>query len=304
MSKYNLKISRFEPTYRERWWFIPVITFFFLSFSAMSLGAGYYWGAGSNPEQYISDFRETLNQQERMMGQTQDELNADLDAFTHRLGLLQAHVNRLNALGSKMVAMANLDEAEFDFVNVPAMGGSGETLNETSYVSESLTMAMEKLELSLMEKEQQLEVLDEMILTRNLQEQVKPRGKPVNSGWVSSRYGYRNDPFSGRRQFHKGIDFAGKKGTSILAAAGGIVIKAGRHPQYGLVVEIDHRNGYITRYAHNSELLVSVGDVVKKGQNISKMGSTGRSTGTHLHFEVIKNGKNINPSRLLKSKKS
>lgn len=304
MRKQNLRLSRFGPTYKEYWWYVPAIVFSFLGVSALTLSAGYFWGVGSKPDQYILDFRETLSQQGELIGRTQEGLDSDLDAFTHRLGLLQAHVNRLNALGSKMVAMANLDEGEFDFINVPAMGGSGEALNETTYVSQSLSDAIEKLELSLLDKEQQLAVLDELILTRNLQEQVKPRGKPVSSGWVSSRYGYRNDPFSGRRQFHKGIDFVGKKGAPIIAAAGGIVIKAESHRQYGLVVEIDHRNGYITRYAHSSELLVKEGDVVKKGQQISKMGSTGRSTGTHLHFEVIKNGKNINPSLLLKTKKS
>lgn len=285
-------------------WLVPALVVGFLVSIPVFVAAGYYWGIKYQPQDRFAAYNQELSDHRELVIQTQDDINANLDVFTHRLGLLQAHANRLNALGSKMVTMADLDQGEFDFMNVPAMGGSNEDLGAEGYVSKDLTALVEKLELSLLEKQQQLEILEDMIFSKNLNDDIQPRGKPVTSGWVSSTYGYRTDPFHGRRQFHHGIDFAGKKGSPIVAAASGVVMEAGKNGQYGNFVEIDHKNGYVSRYAHANELLVTTGDVVKKGQEIAKMGSTGRSTGTHLHFEVMKEGKRINPLRLLKKSKS
>lgn len=288
-----------RESFVDSWWFYPLVIGAVLTALALSTTLGYYWGAHTQPLSQVSQFKSELEEQHHLMEESRLAVNADLDALTHRIGMLQAHIMRINALGTKVVKMAKLKTGEFDFSQEPALGGADDALDVSSYESEEITQILEKLELAMMEKEQQLQYLDDMMLSRNLEKETKPQGRPVDEGWLSSSYGYRTDPFNGRRQFHKGVDFAAEKGTAINAVAGGIVTKAKRHAQYGWMVEIDHRNGYVTVYAHASELLVVKGDVVKKGQEIAKVGSTGRSTGPHLHFEVRKNGRTINPSRLL-----
>jgi len=303
MQRNRSALIHYHTGSHDGWWHLPLKIFGGTLVLALAVAVGYYWGARIQPQQYVAQFREDLEKQWKDLEEMRQGVNADMNALTHRIGMLQAHITRLNALGSKMVAMAKLEPEEFDFEKVPAMGGLGGDLNQSVIGSDDISRVLDQLELALMEKEQQLHYLDEMMLSKNLQDEVKPKGTPVTDGWISSRYGYRTDPFSGRRQFHRGIDFAGRKGTPIYAAAGGIVVKAEKHPQYGNLVEIDHRNGYVTRYAHTSEMLVKAGDVVKKGQQIAKMGNTGRSTGTHLHFEVIKNGAPTNPARILEKRK-
>jgi len=132
-----------------------------------------------------------------------------------------------------------------------------------------------------------------------MKEEVFPEGRPIGRGWISSYYGMRTNPFTGKLQFHKGMDFASKSGSNVQAVAGGVVTWSSKRYGYGNLVEINHGNGYVTRYGHNKENLVQVGDTVKKGQSISLMGSTGRSTGPHVHFEVLKNGRQINPQRFV-----
>jgi murein DD-endopeptidase MepM/ murein hydrolase activator NlpD len=138
-------------------------------------------------------------------------------------------------------------------------------------------------------------VLEDFLLNRKLQEEVHPEGRPVDTGYVSSRYGNRNDPFTGRRAFHKGIDFAGPQGAEVVAVASGVVVWSGQRYGYGEMIEVNHGNGYATRYAHNAQNLVAVGDTVKRGQRIARMGDTGRATGPNLHFEVLRNGRTVDP---------
>jgi len=128
-----------------------------------------------------------------------------------------------------------------------------------------------------------------------LRDEVHPEGRPVHSGYISSMFGNRTDPFTGRAAFHKGVDFAGREGSEVVAVASGVVIWSGDRYGYGQMVEINHGNGYVTRYAHNSDNLVAVGDTVKRGEVIAVMGSTGRATGPNLHFEVLHNGRVVNP---------
>lgn len=304
MNKHTTSYIQRKPVANEQWWYFPAITLSFFIAAGLFVAVGYYFGSQQQPRHYVEKFHQALGQHRSMIEGARQEVRADLDAFTQRIGLLQAHVTRINALGTKMITMAGLKEDEFDFTSVPAMGGADESLDQPGYENEEINRVLETLELALIEKEQQLDILDELMLSKDLQDEVKPRGMPVDQGWLSSRYGYRNDPFTGKRQFHRGMDFAGAEGTPIFAAAGGLVTKVEKQNNFGLLVEIDHRNGYVTRYAHTLEVLIKEGDIVKKGQPIAKMGNTGRSTGSHLHFEVLKNGKNINPSKLLKSKKT
>jgi murein DD-endopeptidase MepM/ murein hydrolase activator NlpD len=210
---------------------------------------------------------------------------------------MQAHVNRIDALGQKLVKMAKIDNGEFDFDQTPALGGPES--NTQTVDSSELHQAIDKLAKSLDDRENQLAVLEDLLLNRNLLKEVQPSGRPILNGWLSSYFGMRTHPITGKREMHKGIDFAGKLGGPVIAVAKGVVTFAGTRYGYGKVVDINHGNGYITRYAHNSNLLVSVGDTVEKGFQIAEIGSTGRSTGPHVHFEVLKNGRQVNPMKFI-----
>ncbi len=142
-------------------------------------------------------------------------------------------------------------------------------------------------------------VLENLMAMRELGERIIPGGLPLIGGWISSHYGYRSDPFTGHRALHRGVDFAGRPGTRIVSVAPGVVSYAGYKAGYGYVVEITHPTGYLTRYGHNSRNLVRSGQMVQKGDAVAVIGSTGRSTGTHVHFEVERDGKVLNPSRYL-----
>jgi len=159
--------------------------------------------------------------------------------------------------------------------------------------------ALEDLSSQLEDRSQQLAVLEDMMMNRKLDEEVVPAGRPITRGWLSSYFGMRTDPFTGRRAHHAGIDFAGKLGSDVVAVAAGVVTYAGKRSGYGNLVEINHGKGYATRYGHTREILVEVGQTVKKGQLIAKMGSTGRSTGPHVHFEVLYNGRAVNPIKYI-----
>jgi murein DD-endopeptidase MepM/ murein hydrolase activator NlpD len=212
---------------------------------------------------------------------------------------MNARIIRLDALGRRLTEMADLEEGEFEFDSIPAIGGPEE--EEESYptgsavaVPEVLT-AMQVLDNQLNDREAQLSVLESMLLDQNLSDRVYPQGRPVKSGWMSSYFGRRTDPFTGKPANHRGVDFAGKAGAAVIAVADGVVTWSSPRYGFGKLVEINHGNGYATRYAHNSENLVSVGQEVRKGQTVALMGDTGRATGPNLHFEVIRNGKRVNP---------
>lgn len=161
--------------------------------------------------------------------------------------------------------------------------------------------ALDGFERELDARERQMRVLRDLMVAGRLREEVLPSGRPITSGWMSSTYGWRADPFTGRRTLHHGIDFAGSPSSDIVAVASGVVTFAGRRHGYGQMVEINHGNGYVTRYAHNKENLVTVGERVHKGQRVALMGTSGRSTGPHVHFEVLHNGKTVNPTEYIRA---
>lgn len=259
---------------------------------------GYWVGQSQASSSSISSIQQEIKLQRELISQTRFNARADLDALAARLGEVQAHSMRLNALGQKLVTIAKLDSGEFNFEESPGIGGPDEPgLQELDFGSE-----LDSVIRALEDREQQLRVLEDVLMSSHMQEEVFPEGRPIQRGWISSYYGTRTNPFTGKLQFHKGMDFAGKEGADVLAVAGGVITWSGRRYGYGNLVEINHGNGYTTRYAHNKELLVGVGTTVKKGQVIAKMGSTGRSTGPHVHFEVLKNGRQINPQKFVQKR--
>ena len=218
-----------------------------------------------------------------------------LDALAIRIGQMNAHVVRLDALGQRLTEMAGLEDGEFDFQTPPPIGGPEDTELFTDMDESGLVAQLDSLGSQIEDRARQLGVLESVMLSRNLGERIRPRGRPVQGGWISSYFGMRTDPFTGKKARHKGIDFAGKAGAEITAVGSGVVTYSGKRYGYGLMVEIDHGDGYITRYAHNAENTVEVGEEVQKGQLIGYMGSTGRATGPNMHFEVLKDGVVQNP---------
>lgn len=224
-----------------------------------------------------------------------------LDALSIRVAQMNARMIRLDALGRRLTEMADIDDGEFDFNSAPAMGGPEEPMAAGSNVAiPEMLDAMNTLGVQLNSREAQLDVLEGVLMNQNLKERVYPQGRPVSAGWLSSYFGKRTDPFTGKPANHTGIDFAGKMGAEVSAVGDGVVTWSSDRYGYGMMVEINHGSGYVTRYAHNSENLVSVGDEVKKGQVVSLMGETGRATGPNLHFEVLHNGSRVNPVKFIR----
>lgn len=238
-----------------------------------------------------------IDQNENSSATTKDQ---HITALTIKLAELQSHVLRLNALGERLADDANIPEKEFNFKQIPASGGpslaGGELIKKTFA---QLLKEVSHLEKVLFHEEKQLEMLESLTLGHHINNNSYLSGRPITKGWLSSYYGVRKDPFNGRPAMHKGIDFAGKEDAPIIATASGVVSWSGKRYGYGNLIEINHGDGIKTRYGHNKELLVEVGDVVDKGQVIAKMGSTGRSTGPHVHYEILRNNTQINPIKFV-----
>ncbi len=270
-------------------------------FACLLVSSGYWYGTTHAVASGLVALENDISKQKSLIKEARLSAETELDALAARLGGMQANVIRLNALGQRLVKVAKLDAKEFNFKNAPSYGGPGETESVASidFATKNLDGVIANLNKQLASREEQLDVLEEVIMNRQLRRESKPRGRPITKGWTSSYYGKRTDPFSGKLAMHKGMDFAGKEGSEIIAVASGVVTWAGDRYGYGNLIEVNHGNGYTTRYGHNAKLLVEVGDSVIKGQAISTMGSTGRSTGPHVHFEVLKNDRQINPSKFV-----
>ena len=221
----------------------------------------------------------------------------NMNALAVRLAELQAASTRLDALGERLAHMGQLTLDEFDFSEPAPVGGPGSYESMGSTGEEELSYAVAALSDKLRRQSSQLDALQFLMANRQLESDLTPAGWPVRKGWISSRFGERKDPFTGEREQHRGLDFAGTRGTEVLSVASGVVTWAANRNGYGKTVEIDHGNGYRTRYAHSEKLTVNAGDHVSAGQVIALMGSTGRASAPHVHFEVMKNGARINPAR-------
>jgi murein DD-endopeptidase MepM/ murein hydrolase activator NlpD len=270
----------------------------------MPLGVGAYLGSmissGSDSDILDQDttsaWRATLDEQKEAISENRRETEENIAALTLRVAELQARLVRMDALGERLTTIAKLDTGEFDFSQSPALGGP-EIIGETvEFVPPSFVDVIDDLSRQIEDRELQLETLEALIANRKIQNDVFIAGRPIEKGWMSSRFGRRTDPFSGKIAWHSGVDFAGKFDSNIIAVASGVVTWSDERSGYGQLVEINHGSGFSTRYAHNNKNLVKVGDVVKKGQTVALMGSSGRSTGPHVHFEVYKNGRAVDPS--------
>lgn len=242
--------------------------------------------------------RTFLRQERRKVARARTDAEDHLDALSERVGLLQAQMMRLNALGARLAQIARVPKTAFDFTQEPPLGGPEIPIAAHQNVRDFVA-ALGRLEHSIEEKQAHLGMLSRLLIQRHVASAVTPAGWPVRGGWISSPFGPRIDPLTGRPSFHPGIDIADAKGVPIHAMAAGIVTYAGVDGGYGMLVRIADGNGRTTYYGHTSKILVSVGQLVRKGQRIALVGSTGRSTGPHLHFEVRQNGDPVNPAPYL-----
>ena len=243
-----------------------------------------------------------LADQRQEAQKTQEVVQGHLNAMAIKLGDLQAKMLRLDGLGERLAKLAGLKPQELPGPlqpgTTPGRGGPAPTLQRNLSLDEFNAMLGE-LAQQVDQRSDQLGVLEALLVSDSANKKFMPTLKPIEDAWYSSNFGWRLDPFTGQQSFHEGIDFPADVGTAIDAAASGKVIFAEVHPAYGKMIEIDHGNGLVSRYAHCSVLLVSEGDFVMRGQLIAKVGTTGRSTGPHLHFEVRLNGVPQNPARFL-----
>jgi murein DD-endopeptidase MepM/ murein hydrolase activator NlpD len=283
--------------------FLLPLTMLLLAVSAILISAGFMLGqysSDSSRQSGINQWYSSLQQNREDIQRVSQEATDDINALALRLGQMEARSIRLDALGSRLVDVAGLEAEEFDFVEAPAVGGPADSYPHSNNLK-GLLERFTDLQRQIDDRAQKFQLLESIFMDRELEKQVLPNGRPVTKGWMSSKFGRRADPFTGKSTWHAGVDFAGKYGSDIVAVAAGVVKLSGRKSGFGEVVEISHGNGFVTRYAHNSKNLVQAGDMVEKGEVIAKMGSTGRSTGSHVHFEVVADRKLVNPARYIQN---
>jgi len=292
---------------------LPVASYYF---GMLSVSSRLVMADITNVE-HIEPIRKELNKvigsiYKDKLAQQQEELikirlyNQDnIDELTHELAKLQAHIIRLDFLGERLIDVAKLDKKAFNFELEPAIGGAADVadMEQNSDFDNikhtEFTKRMQQITRDIEDKSKQLSILETLLIAEQARLTSTPRGKPAEKGWISSHFGWRKDPFTGKKKQHKGVDLAGQPGSSILATADGVVVLSEKQDGYGDVMEIDHGYGIRTRYGHNKAILVAVGDIVKQGQVIATMGSSGRSTGPHVHYEVLLNGQQVNPKKYI-----
>lgn len=265
------------------------------------LGVGSYWAVQQwvAPEygpKVVDRWRQQAQQDAQHLNTVARKSADKMHALEIKFADMQARLVRLDALGERLVDVANIESDEFDFNEPPAIGGAEAGMDkEIAYQPPTFVKAIKRLAATLDRRQQQLNILDGLLGQKHLKKDTRLAGRPIDHGWLSSRFGYRTDPFTGKLHLHSGIDFAGKMGTPVHATAAGVVTWSGKRSGYGNMVQIYHGKGISSRYGHCKKLLVKPGDIVTAGQTIALMGSTGRSTGPHVHYEVLKNGRQVDP---------
>jgi murein DD-endopeptidase MepM/ murein hydrolase activator NlpD len=241
----------------------------------------------------IGEMQHQLVIQQEEVDAGRDQVASSLSAMTVKLAQMRSRLVRLDALGEQLTQIASLEDGEFDFSVAPGLGGP-----DTQLVKE--TASAIDIQEELDSRESQLQVLQSMLADNRIKSERMVAGRPIVKGWMSSKYGMRTDPFHGKQRWHAGVDFAGRQGAEVIAVASGVVTWSGDRSGYGKMVEINHSDGFVTRYAHNEKNIAKLGAIVKKGELIATMGSSGRSTGPHVHFEVYKNGRTVDPASYIK----
>ena len=287
------------------WWTRVFVSAFLIGLPVSLAGLSYEFGIkkGVVRAQIAEETLASEDARERAEALADMAIEAErrLESMTLLLAELQSRVTRLDAVGVNLTQNAGLEPGEFNFNMAPAVGGPLTTSQEDAReLIPALEGELVALSTVLDDREVQLDILSELIQGEQVKSEATPSGRPILSGWLSSRYGKRIDPFSGKKAWHEGVDFAGKAGSNIVAVASGVVSWSGERNGYGKMVEVAHGDGVITRYAHNQENLVKVGDMVRRGDVLALMGNSGRSTGPHVHFEVHKNGRPVDPASYLR----
>ena len=266
-------------------------------------GAGLYFTLNNEAplltEESAQEWLDDIRQQKTDIDLLRRNSQEQLDALTVRIAELQARLVRLDALGKRLTHIADLEEGEFDFDRTPPVGGPETLEMGVSVDVDDFVSTIDDLARTIDDREQQLQVIESLLGSRKIQDDVFIAGRPIKKGWLSSKYGKRTDPFTGRIAWHDGVDFAGKDGSDVIAVAAGVITWAAPRYGYGILVEIDHGGGYTTRYAHSKKALVKAGDIVSKGQVIALLGSSGRSTGPHVHYEVRHRGRSVDPAKFI-----
>lgn len=296
--------SRSVALPRAALWAVPVALLLCLLLAAF---AGYRLAlanAGELPQDLVSAWNGELESLDARTAELKQSSAREGRAYAARLAALQARLLRMEAVGQRLASAAKLDGGEFDFDQEPAFGGPYTSESASDNAPTEFSLALDRLANQIQNRETQLEVMERLLVNRNLALDVAVDGWPVASGYVSSVFGRRTDPFSGKQAFHKGLDFTARVGTPVMAVASGVVTWSGWDKDYGRLIEIRHSDGYRSRYAHNSEILVKPGDVVKKGQKIAKVGATGRASGAHLHLEVLANGQLVDPRQYIGTRRA
>ncbi|MFH1045237.1 MAG: M23 family metallopeptidase [Pseudomonadota bacterium] len=241
-----------------------------------------------------------LSAQEQQSQKAKEFMRENLNAMAVRLGQMQAQLIRLDALGERLATLAGIKPHEFRMREPPGRGGALSTSIPTQDLSMSeFAWQLDALARHMENRYDYMGILENRLFDAKVKKKLMPTVKPVDVDWNASSFGWRIDPISGQKAMHEGVDFLVDTGTPVHAAADGMVVAAEFHPQYGYVVDIDHGNDFSTRYAHNSKLRVKAGDLVRRQSIIAESGSTGRSTGPHVHFEVRYKGAAQNPNRFL-----
>ena len=252
----------------------------------------------------IGEMQHQLVIQQEEVDAGRDQVASSPSAMTVKLAQMRSRLVRLDALGEQLTQIASLEDGEFDFSVAPGLGGPDTQLvKETASaidIQEELATLFARLDSNLDSRESQLQVLQSMLADNRIKSERMVAGRPIVKGWMSSEYGMRTDPFHGEKRWHAGVDFAGRRGAEVIAVASGVVTWSGDRSGYGKMVEINHSDGFVTRYAHNEKNVAKLGAIVKKGELIATMGSSGRSTGPHVHFEVYKNGRTVDPASYIK----
>lgn len=269
----------------------------------VALGAGYAVGRWQQAGGYVSAWQARLANQHDALAQVREKSRDEINALSAELARLQSRMTRIDALGRKLIATSAIGADEFDFGVEPGRGGPQSSATPAQRRLPELWSSMDALSERMNHRRHQLGVLEDVFMERQLAAASTPAGSPIVDGWMSSSFGKRKDPFTGEEAWHDGVDFAGRSGSPIHAVGAGVVTHAGKRWGYGHLVEITHSNGYVTRYGHNSEILVEEGEMVRRGDEIAEMGSSGRSTGPHVHMEVIKDGKAINPWKYVQAER-